>query len=459
MFITLACLPLAAARWSGVEPAGALQELATGLGMLAAALIFLQFLSSGRYEFLSARLGIDWTMGFHRISAVALLALAVLHPLAYVLATAVADPDAAWSRLSMMVSSPRLRSGLIALIGIAGLILFAVFREHWKVRYETWRATHGILAITIAALVLHHAVTAGTYSAEKPVALAWALLALLALAAIATVYVLRPWRMERGKWFATRAVASGSGNWEIALRGPEKTRFNFEPGQFVWISVAPHRPPFHDHPFSIASSPADLPELRLIVRESGDCTCTFGSIAVGTPVALDGPHGSFVVDADASRLLFVAGGVGIAPILGILEHAARVRDQRRFRLLYLSRNEATFAGLDRLQKLQSEIDLDIRLLSDEQSSSPHVTCGPLNASHIADAAGDPASLACYVCGPPPMMTSVTDALLDLGVAPAAIHYERFDYSGGSGRMDRARRNRAAALLSILLVALALFSAL
>ncbi|HEX4892796.1 MAG TPA: ferric reductase-like transmembrane domain-containing protein, partial [Hyphomicrobiaceae bacterium] len=307
MFIVLACLPLAAARWSGIEPAGPLQELATGLGMMAAALILLQFLSSGRYELFSARLGIDRMMGFHRISAFALIAFAVLHPLAYVLATAVVDPDAAWSRLTAMVASPRLRSGLIALIGTAGLILFAVFREHWKVRYETWRAMHSIIAVAITVLVLHHAMTVGTYSAEKPVGIVWAVLAFLALVAITTVYVVRPWRMLRERWVVTRAAPSGSGSWEIALRGPDETHFNFEPGQFVWISIAPHKPPFHDHPFSIASSPADLPELRLIVRASGDCTCTFGRIVAGTPVAIDGPHGSFVLDAGTPRVLFVAG--------------------------------------------------------------------------------------------------------------------------------------------------------
>jgi hypothetical protein len=53
-----------------------MQEFGTALGLTAACLLFLQFLSSGRYESLSGRIGIDRTMGFHRIAAFALLLLA-----------------------------------------------------------------------------------------------------------------------------------------------------------------------------------------------------------------------------------------------------------------------------------------------------------------------------------------------------------------------------------------------
>ena len=45
------------------------------------------------------------------------------------------------------------------------------------------------------------------------------------------------------------------------------TSVRFRAGQFIWMTLAPNRPPWHDHPFSIASGPADLPRLRLVIRE------------------------------------------------------------------------------------------------------------------------------------------------------------------------------------------------
>ena len=74
LFVLAATLPMLAAVATGVEPVGVPSEFVTALGLTAAALLLLQFLSSGRYENISGRIGIDRTMGFHRIAAYVLLA-------------------------------------------------------------------------------------------------------------------------------------------------------------------------------------------------------------------------------------------------------------------------------------------------------------------------------------------------------------------------------------------------
>ena len=94
------------------------------------------------------------------------------------------------------------------------------------------------------------------------------------------------------------------------------------------MTLAPNLPPFHDHPFSIASAPSDLPRLRLVIRESGDCTNEFGHVRPGTQVAIDGPHGSFVLPEGEAPVIMVAGGAGIAPLLGMLEEAVASKDPR-----------------------------------------------------------------------------------------------------------------------------------
>ena len=68
LFVVGATLPILAATAIGVEPASVPSEFGTALGLTAAALLLLQFLSSGRYESISGRIGIR-TMGFHRIAA------------------------------------------------------------------------------------------------------------------------------------------------------------------------------------------------------------------------------------------------------------------------------------------------------------------------------------------------------------------------------------------------------
>jgi NAD(P)H-flavin reductase len=58
------------------------------------------------------------------------------------------------------------------------------------------------------------------------------------------------WRVERVRRVGERVV-------EMILRGPPTTQLRFRAGQFIWMTLAPKLPPFHDHPFSIASAPAD----------------------------------------------------------------------------------------------------------------------------------------------------------------------------------------------------------
>ena len=203
-YVLVAALPMLAVLMIKVEPAPALRELGSASALTAAALLFLQFLSSGRYESISGQFGIDRTMGFHRIAAYMLLAFALLHPLSYTAETLLVDPTAAWHRLTGMLASNRLQTGVLALAGLIVIVLLATFRSRPFIRYEYWRASHGLLAIIVAALTIHHILAVGTYSAEYPLRAAWFLFALVAVVAIGLVYFVRPWRMWREDWRVER---------------------------------------------------------------------------------------------------------------------------------------------------------------------------------------------------------------------------------------------------------------
>jgi predicted ferric reductase len=458
LFIAAALLPILAALASGVEAASVWSELGTGFGLTAAALMFLQFLSSGRFESVSGQVGIDRTMGFHRLAAYVLVFFAVLHPLIYLAPTLYADPTAAWHRLTGMLASNRLRSGVVAIVGLLVLVAFASIRTRSFVRYEYWRASHSLLAIAVAGLALHHAMTAGTYSNELPLALVWLLFAAMSVGAISVVYFVRPRRMWRGDWRVERLHRLSPHVVEMLLHGRSTTNLQFRGGQFMWITLAPNRPPFHDHPFSIASGPADLPNLRLVIREVGDCTNSFASVEPGTRVAVDGPHGSFILPDGRGPVLMIAGGVGIAPLLGMLEQAAAEGDKRTFRLLYSARTPSALAGLERLRELQSHLDFSLTCLVDEASEGTGFLPGPPSERQIRDLLKGlaPEHVTALICGPARMMELVADALLNSGVLPHSIGYERFDYAAGRGRLDKKRRRECLAVLLVLVAAVTAF---
>jgi ferredoxin-NADP reductase len=155
----------------------------------------------------------------------------------------------------------------------------------------------------------------------------------------------------------------------------------------------------------------------------------------------------------------IAGGVGIAPLLGILEEAAALVDKRSFRLLYAGRNPAAVAGLARLRELQSKLDLHIHFIVDEGVRGSDCSAGPICDPHISRLLDRlPADeVTAFVCGPAGMMEVATDALLAAGVPARSIHYERFDFGAGRGRLDKARRREALLPFFVLAAAMVAFA--
>ncbi len=459
LYAGLAALPMLIGYATGIEASRPLSEFATALGLTTAALLHLQFLSSGRFENLSGRIGIDRTMGFHRVAAGTLLVFAILHPLGYVVAVALDNPAMAWKRLLYMLASARLRSGVFALAGLIVIVMLAVLRTRPWARYEYWRASHGPLAIVVTVLSVHHAVANGVYTGEVPVRLVWLALAVMAGTAIVLIYLIRPKRMWREGWQVAQVARVSERAVEIILRGPADTALRFQAGQFIWLSIAPNRPPFHDHPFSIASAPAELPLLRLIVGEVGDCTRDFAQLAPGTRVAIDGPHGSFVLPPGDGPVMLIAGGVGIAPVIGILGDAAVRKDRRPYRLLCAVRNQREVVDVGRLDALRAELDLSVSFLMDEGPLGVKCKRGPVDATHIRESLAGiaPHDAVAMLCGPGRMMEVASDALLAAGLQQDAIHYERFDFSAGKGRIDRRRRWQALSVVFALLAAMLIFS--
>jgi predicted ferric reductase len=327
------------------------------------------------------------------------------------------------------------------------------------VRYEFWRATHGPLAIVVAGLILHHALTNGDYSSMPLPETVWLLLGGGALLTLFSVYAVRPWRMWRQGWIVESVEPAADHIWQIILRAPQRRAFQFRAGQFLWLTIAPNSPPFHDHPFSISSSPQMLPKLRLIIRAAGDCTNAFGTIEPGRRVAIDGPHGGFVLPSGGAHVVMIAGGVGIAPIVGILEEAADSDDERAFRLLYAGRTPGSLAGLRLIESLSRRLELHIVKVVDALAEPPVFEQGPIGRRHIEEILSGvpPKETCCLVCGPAGMMEIAIDALLDIGVPAEHILYERFDYAAGLSALDKRRRNQALAVIATVLAVAAAFA--
>ncbi|MFE6893629.1 PDR/VanB family oxidoreductase [Streptomyces sp. NPDC057694] len=127
----------------------------------------------------------------------------------------------------------------------------------------------------------------------------------------------------------------------------------------------------------------------------------------GAEIEVRGPRNRFALDADAPAYLFVAGGIGITPILPMLrEVEARGAE---WRLLYGGRGRSSMPFLEDVAKLGGD---RVTVVPQDEAGLPDLT-----AALSATAPGT----AVYCCGPEGLMAAVEAALPE----GRTLHLERF----------------------------------
>lgn len=430
-------------------------RLGAASGMVAAAMILLQMISSGRFEAISGRIGIDVTMAFHKWAAPVALLFAIGH-VAFL--AGLPDPERPHrlaNRLSQFWSAESLLDAWLALALLALIVGLALLRNRLPVRYEIWRATHALGAVGLITAVLWHVI--GDGKGSLGLSTLWVLLALCVTAPAAWVYASRFTRPASRFWRIASSRKVADRLWEVTLEHPTGKRLAYRAGQFAWAAFGGGRLPLHDHPFSIASAPGE-PGLRFLIQEAGDFTQKIGELPRGMRVGLDAPHGSFGLREDGTGgILLVAGGVGIAPILSILGDLAKNGCKRPVRFVYAARHRGAMVPAEMFRPALERLGIAPILLVDSGKTGKCVERGPLTPAHLkrAIAGLDPTEAEALICGPGPMMSAATDELVRLGVPLARIDYERFSYStADSSTKDR----RVLAGFGLLFTTLAAFVA-
>ena len=459
-YLLTAFLPLALALTQSVARADSWELAAAAMGLIALWGMAVQFVTSGRFEAVSGRLGIDKIMAFHKIAALWVALALILHPLAYVLPTWMDDPELGWIRLHFYLTDPAYRSGVVALGALVVLILSSLLRDVLPWPYEAWRGVHLLLGLVAVLGGLHHAVAVGRFSAQGVLAGFWGLVALGVLVVMATLYGWRWWRLHHRPWRLASVTKRADRMWELDIQpDPGTPPLPYHAGQFVWMTEGKRRFPLFDHPFSISDSP-QRPGLSLLIKEAGDFTNQIGTLPEGRMIGIDGPYGEFTFEAQGGEaLLLIGGGVGIAPLLGILRDCIARGETRPVRLAYAVGQPENFACLDEIRAAMQALDLKLWLLSEDEPTADDMLQGRLTRERLAEMLDglDPATVRALICGPGPMVVSVSDTLLDLGMPMLNVVYERFDYAGSArSRQDRARTRNILSVGAALALGVAAF---
>jgi predicted ferric reductase len=431
-YLVLALAPVGLAAIQDLEPRPFADEFSSAISLVALSMMLLEFVLSGRYAGISGKIGIDLTMRFHQLVARAVVAAILIHPFIYTTPFQRQMPWDTGEQMALGLESWSILTGAAAWALIFAFVMLSWGRRRLPYVYETWRLWHGVGAVLIVALVAHHAFAAGRYSQQPALIAFWA--ALMTLAALTLIYVhgLRNAAQARHPYLVHAVTPIAEGTWELRLRADgDASPEPFLPGQFAWVKIG--RSPFRitEHPFSMSSSPDELPEIAFTIREAGDFTNRIGKIQPGTRAYLDGPHGSFVPpEDDGQPLIYLAGGAGIAPIISHLRALRDVGDTRELRLVYGARTHAHLVALDELKAMQRQMNFTLEIVLQRPPADWDGHTGFMTRE-VLDAAlpgGDRRNQATYMmCGPGPMIDAVDGNLRALGVPQHKIIAEKFDY--------------------------------
>ena len=187
---------------------------------------------------------------------------------------------------------------------------------------------------------------------------------------------------------------------------------HYLPGQCAMLSI----PGVGEAMFSITSSPTLTEYQEFSIKKCGCLTSWLHQMEPGQQITIRGPYGNgFPVKTDlkGKNLLFIAGGVGLAPLHSVINYVLDNRaDFGTVDVLYGSRSADDLLDLDEIQNSWMKKDINVHLTIDrpQEGWDGHVGFVP---NYVTELGFDPDKNV-LVCGPPIMIKFTLQALTGLG---------------------------------------------
>ncbi len=196
--------------------------------------------------------------------------------------------------------------------------------------------------------------------------------------------------------------------------------FLHKPGQCAMLSV----PGVGEAMFSITSSPTNEAYMEFSIKKCGCVTEWLHSMEVDQQITIRGPYGNaFPVDTEfaGKNLLFIAGGIGLAPLRSVINYCRRFRDRYgRIDIVYGSRSSADLVDYNEIiDEWTKDTNVHVHLTIDraEDGWDGHVGFVP---SYVTELGFTPERIA-VLCGPPVMIKFTLAALTELGFGKDQIY--------------------------------------
>ncbi|TSC87618.1 MAG: putative Ferredoxin--NAD(+) reductase [Microgenomates group bacterium Gr01-1014_16] len=288
------------------------------------------------------------------------------------------------------------------------MIILLVLTFYVNLPYQIWKFTHQWLGLTLLLATLHVYSIPSDVAVYMPLRVYILVLSALGLAAYIYRTLLGRWLVKKTS-YTVHSVEVLNNQVSKILLEPVKKPISFHAGRFIFIDVKSLGISRESHPFSLISDP-DSSQLQIAAKSSGDYTETLKLLKVGSSVRIEGPFGGFLYQQSRYKSqIWIAGGIGITPFLSMSADLAHHPGyQAALYYVVSTPDEALFSPRN--------VQLHVHISK---------TQGRLTAETVAKDYLDFKSRDIFICGPPPMMTSLRSQFNKLGVKNSRIHTEEF----------------------------------
>ncbi|MDR3079698.1 MAG: hemin transporter [Streptomyces sp.] len=204
---------------------------------------------------------------------------------------------------------------------------------------------------------------------------------------------------------------------------------DYRAGQYVSVGVHLADGARQIRQYSLTAAPGSPERQFAVKRIQGDATTPEGEVSnhlhahvhEGDTLQLSAPYGDLVLEATDAPLLLASAGIGVTPMIAMLEQLADAGHRAPVTVVHADRSPATHALRADHEAFAAKLpDTDVHFWY-EQDAPESAHSGRVDLTTMPIASGTRA----YLCGPLPFMRAVRAQLIEKGVAPADIHYEVF----------------------------------
>ncbi len=426
LYVLVVLLPMILALIFGAKDKNILWNLSRGSALTAIAILALQAVLAARIKWISRAFGFDIVIRYHRNISIFACCLLLLHPILLVLG------GAGWSLV--YGGSLFVWFGKIALVLVLANVLISVYQTRMNLKFERWRIFHDVVSPLLLVLAFVHSWYVGIDLQAAPMQILWVLL--LGAAAMVFLYhrFMRPWRLARNPYEVTEVNQEAGKVWTIKLSPPRgRSIFKYIPGQFQFIKFLRGRGlPEEEHHWTISSSPSQKEYLSSTIKALGDFTSTIGETEPGDKAVVHAPFGrfSYLFYPEEKELIFIAGGIGITPLMSMLRYMRDKRETLPVTLLYGNPDRESIVFYHELQDIEREGYPPLKVVHVLQNPEEGWTgeTGYIDKEKIKKYCGENLSQkGFYVVGPPVLIDKSIQNLRALGVEDSRIHMEIFSF--------------------------------